>query len=46
MARDWETNVDMKGFYDSIHALKPVAEPGEIAQAALFLVSDNSINKV
>ena len=40
MAGDWDTNADLKGFYDSIHALKRMAEPDEIAKAALFLASD------
>ncbi|MFY0679371.1 MAG: SDR family oxidoreductase [Thalassovita sp.] len=42
MAGDWDTNADLKGFYESIHALKRMAEPQEIAQAALFLASDQS----
>lgn len=42
MAGDWDTNPDLKGFYDSIHALKRMAEPKEIAEAALFLASDKS----
>lgn len=42
MAGDWDTNADLKEFYDSIHALKRMAEPDEIARAALFLASDSS----
>ncbi|MCI4664558.1 MAG: SDR family oxidoreductase [Neomegalonema sp.] len=42
MAGDWETNADLKSFLESLHALKRMAEPDEIAQAALFLASDQS----
>ncbi|WP_171207889.1 MULTISPECIES: SDR family oxidoreductase [unclassified Ruegeria] len=42
MAGDWDTNEELKGFYESIHALKRMAEPDEIAKAALFLASDDS----
>ncbi|SHH48809.1 SDR family oxidoreductase [Cognatishimia maritima] len=42
MAGDWDTNEGTKGFLESLHALKRMAEPEEIAKAALFLASDNS----
>jgi len=42
MAGDWANNVELKEFYDSLHALKRMAEPGEIAKAALFLISDSA----
>lgn len=42
MAGDLDANPDQKAFYDSIHALKRMADPEEIAKAALFLASDNS----
>ncbi len=42
MAGDIDNNPDQLEFYRSIHALKRMAEPHEIAQAALFLVSDQS----
>lgn len=35
-------NPDQRAFYESLHALKRVAEPNEIAKAALFLASDDS----
>lgn len=42
MAGDFKNNPDQLAFYESIHALKRMAEPQEIAQAALFLTSDQS----
>ncbi|MQQ10649.1 SDR family oxidoreductase [Epibacterium sp. SM1979] len=33
---------EQKAFFESLHALKRVAEPNEIAQAAMFLASDAS----
>ncbi len=42
MAGDLDANPDQKAFYDSIHALKRMADPEEIAKAALFLASDAS----
>jgi len=42
MAGDWEVNAELREFYDSIHALKRMADAEEIARAALFLVSDES----
>ena len=42
MAGDIDTDPDRKSFYDSIHALKRMALPEEIAKAALFLASDDS----
>jgi NAD(P)-dependent dehydrogenase (short-subunit alcohol dehydrogenase family) len=42
MAGDLEANPDQKAFYESIHALKRMADPEEIAKAALFLASDNA----
>ncbi|MBL4636609.1 MAG: SDR family oxidoreductase [Kofleriaceae bacterium] len=42
MAGDLENNPEQLAFYNSIHALKRMAEPIEIAQAALFLASDQS----
>lgn len=42
MAGDLENNPDMREFLEGVHALKRLADPIEIAKAALFLASDNS----
>ena len=42
MAGNLDANPDQKAFYDSIHALKRMADPDEIARAALFLASNAS----
>ena len=42
MLGDLDSDPDQKAFYSSLHALKRVADPDEIADAALFLASDNS----
>ncbi len=42
MLGDLDADPDQKAFYSSLHALKRVADPEEIAGAALFLASDNS----
>lgn len=42
MAGDVENNPDQLEFFNSIHALKRMAVPEEIANAALFLASDES----
>jgi NAD(P)-dependent dehydrogenase (short-subunit alcohol dehydrogenase family) len=40
MAMDAATNPDTAAFIGNLHALKRIAEPDEIANAALFLASD------
>lgn len=40
--RSFATNDDILGFVKSLYALKRIAEPEEIAKAALFLASDAS----
>lgn len=42
MAREFIDSKETEAFVRSIHALKRIAEPAEIAQAALFLASDES----
>jgi len=42
MAGDPVENPEQREFLESIHALRRLAEPNEIAKAALFLASDNS----
>lgn len=42
MAGDVDNNPDLLAFYNNIHALKRMARPEEIADAALFLASDQS----
>lgn len=42
MAGDVDNNPDLLAFYNNIHALKRMARPEEIANAALFLASDQS----
>lgn len=42
MLGDLDADPDQKAFYSSLHALKRVADPDEIAGAALFLASDRS----
>jgi len=42
MAGDLENNPDTREFLEGVHALKRLADPIEIAKAALFLASDNS----
>jgi len=42
MAGDIENDPDHRKFLESVHALKRLADPIEIAKAALFLASDSS----
>ena len=42
MAMDAATNPDTQAFISGLHALKRIADPAEIAGAALFLLSDLS----
>jgi NAD(P)-dependent dehydrogenase (short-subunit alcohol dehydrogenase family) len=42
MAMDAATNPDTRAFISNLHALKRMAEPDEIAGAALFLASEMS----
>lgn len=42
MLGDLDAAPDQKAFYESLHAVKRLADPEELAQAALFLASDNS----
>ena len=42
MGRSVAGTPDMKGFVEHLHALKRIAQPGKIAEAALYLASDAS----
>ncbi|MDR6990955.1 SDR family oxidoreductase [Luteimonas sp. 3794] len=41
-ARDFTVDPDSRAFVEGMHALKRIADPAEIAEAALFLASDAS----
>ncbi|MEZ0471484.1 SDR family oxidoreductase [Luteimonas salinilitoris] len=41
-ARDFTESPDSRAFVEGMHALKRIADPAEIAEAALFLASDAS----
>jgi len=41
-ARDFTSSAESRAFVEGLHALKRLAEPAEIAEAALFLASDAS----
>jgi len=42
MLGDLDSDPDQMAFYSALHALKRVADPEEIAEAAVFLASDSS----